>query len=293
VPDVEYIERIVLPTDVAVGSNSDIEEQTDADFVVDGMHWRVIEDEPGDAHLHVDEDNMSREVLDSEVAGRLIDCIEKIDKRWRAVGANGGFYGTSRSSHFRREAEKNLRSESVKGDRKISTFYSKVSKDQNEASLSLSEEIATCSLLLKKECRKELPVHKYDIVQAVEQLKPLVMNSRSSSAQCNSSKPWEINRARAVFKYYTLLLEDIGKMAASAETALAFFPLKGHGSTAEVRTAMASKTCYKARSVREWGEEYLVTGEFPEFKQGEHAKTFCVLSNQMNKAELTSAQLVG
>jgi hypothetical protein len=96
-----------------------------------------------------------------------------------------------------REAEKNLRTESVKGDRKISTFYSKV----NEASLSLSEEIATCSLLLKKECRKELPEYKYDIVQAVEQLKPLVMNSRSSSAQCNSSKPWEINRARAVFKY--------------------------------------------------------------------------------------------
>jgi hypothetical protein len=119
-------------------------------------------------------------------------------------------------------------------------------------------------------------------------LKPLVMNSRSSSAQCNSSKPWEINRARAAFMYYPLLLEDIGKMAASAETALAFFPLKGHGSTAEVRTATASKTCYKARSVRERGEEYLVTGEFPEFKRGEHAKTFCVLSKEMNKAELTS-----
>jgi hypothetical protein len=50
VPDVEFIERIVLPTDVAVGSNSDIEEQPDADFVVDGMHWRVIEDEPVDPH---------------------------------------------------------------------------------------------------------------------------------------------------------------------------------------------------------------------------------------------------
>jgi hypothetical protein len=127
VPDVEYIERIVLPTDVAVANDSDIEEQKDTDFVVDGIVWRVIEDEPGDSHLHVDEDNMYREVLDSEVAGRLRACIEKIDKRWRAVGANGGFYGTSRSSHFRREAEKNLRSKSVKGER-LAHFTQKLVK---------------------------------------------------------------------------------------------------------------------------------------------------------------------
>jgi hypothetical protein len=146
----------ILPTDVAVANDSDIEEQKDTDFVVDGIDWRVIEDEPGDPHLHVDEDNMYREVLDSEVAGRLRACIEKIDKRWRAVGANGGFYGTSRSSHIRREAENNLRSKSVKGDRKISTFYSKVSKDQNEASLSLSEEIAKCSSLLKKRVQERV-----------------------------------------------------------------------------------------------------------------------------------------
>ena len=220
-------------------------------------------------------------VNDGNVDENLRECIEKLEKRWRAVGENFGFHGTSR--------ERSLLCRAVKDVRRMSTFYSKVSKVQDV--VSLSEEITTCSLLLKKESMIESPVYKCNILESMEQLKPLVANSRASSAPCNAKKPWEISRARAVLKYYTLLLEDVGKLAGVgflSETALAFYPMKGREISAVVRSAESAKTCYKARSAREWGEEYLITGEFPEFKQGEHAKTFSIIDNEMNRAELTS-----
>ena len=283
---IERFESIQLPPFECITHSSDNEEETDADYVIDGVHWRVLAEEPGDSLHQEDEDRMNRELLHENVAGNLIDCIEKLEKRWRAVGENFGFHGTSRSSFYRREKERNDLCGVVKDVRRMSTFFSKVCKVQD--GVSLSEEIATCSLLRKKEPKIESPVYKYSVLEAMEQLKPLVANSRASSAPCNAKKPWEINRARAVFKYFTLLLEDVGKIAASAETALAFYPMKGSGLSAVVRSVEQAKTCYKARSVREWAEEYLITGEFPEFKQGEHAKTFSIINNEMNRAELTS-----
>lgn len=276
-PDVEFLDN--TPSTAAVP-----DEEADSAFFIDGIHWRILPEEPSDSQQHDDEDKMNINLQDDEVALRM---TESIDAKWRAVGDNFGYHGTSRSSFYRKAAETALRCESVEGDRKISSFYHKVEKAV-VTERTLTEEIATCSSLLKKECKREAPIHKYSVIEAMERLKPLVMNSRASSSTCNQSKPWEVNRARAVFKYFTLLLEDKGKLAASAETALAFYPLKGHGSTAVVRSADESKTCYKARSVREWGEEYLVTGEFPEFKQGEHSKTFSIINNEMNRAELTA-----
>ena len=284
------VESIQLPPVQYITHSSDDEEEKDADYVIDGVRWRVLAEEPCDSLHQEDEDRMNHEILHENVAGNLRECIEKLEKRWRAVGDNFGFHGTSRSTFYRKEKEKekekNLLCGVVKDVRRMSTFYPKVSKVQDV--VSLSEEIATCSLLLKKESKIESPVYKYSVLEAMEQLKPLVASSRASSAQYNAKKPWEINRARAVFKYFTLLQEDVGKFAASAETALAFYPMKGSGLSAVVRSAEQAKTCYKARSVREWGEEYLITGECPEFKQGEHSKTFSIINNEMNRVELTS-----
>jgi hypothetical protein len=283
---IKRVDSIALSLVEYITHGSDDEEETEADYVIDGINWRVLAEEPNDSLDQEDEDRMNRELLHENVAGNLREFIEKLEKRWRAVGENFGFHGTSRATYYRREKEKNHLCGVVKDVRKMSTFFSKVRKVQD--GVSLYEEIATCGLLRKKELKIESPVYMYSVPEAIEQLKPLVANSRASSAPCNAKKPWEINRARAVFKYFTLLLEDVGKLAASAETALAFYPMKGSGLSALVRSAEQAKTCYKARSVREWGEEYLITGEFPEFKQGEHAKTFSIINNEMNRAELTS-----
>ena len=153
---IERFESIQLPPFEYITHSSDDEEETDADYVIDGVHWRVLAEEPGDSLHQEDEDRMNRELLHENVTGNLIESIEKLEKRWRAVGENFGFHGTSRSSFYRREKEKSLLCEVVKDVRRMSTFYSKVSKVQD--GLSLSKEIATCSLLRKKELKIESPV---------------------------------------------------------------------------------------------------------------------------------------
>ena len=252
-PDVEFLDNISSDA-ASIMDDSNEDEEIDSSFFIDGIHWRILPDEPCDSQHNDDEDRMNIDLQDDQIALRL---KESIKVKWRAVGDNFGYHGTSRSSFYRIAAETALRCGSVEGDRKISSFYQRVEKAL-VAEVTLREEIATCSSLLKKEGKRDVPIYKYSVIQAIDRLKPLVANSRVSSASCNLSKPWEINRARAVFMYYTLLLEDKGKLAASAETALAFYPLKGHGSSAVVRSAEESKTCYKARSKREWDEEYLV-----------------------------------
>ena len=198
---IERVESVKPPPFECFARSSDDEEEADADYVIDGIHRRVLAEESGDSLHQEDEDRMKRELLHENVAGNLREYIEKLEKRWRAVGDNFGFHGTSRLIFYRREKEKSLLCRVVKDVRRMSTFYSKVSKVQD--GVSLSEEIATCSLLRKKELKIEPPVYKYSVLEAMEQLKPFVANSRASSASCNEKKPWEINRARAVFKYYT------------------------------------------------------------------------------------------
>ena len=115
--------------------------------------------------------------------------------------------------------------------------------------------------------------------EAMTALLPLVSNSRATSSVCNSLKPWEVNRARADFKYFSLLGEGKLKMTASALTTSFLYPVKKNKEVMSVEEAAWS---YKARSVRKWGEEYLLTGEFPQYHQGKHVKIFSVFNNEMN-----------
>lgn len=56
VPDLEFLERIQLPLAVAATYDSDIEDESDAAFVIDRVHWRLMIEEPIDSQLYEDED---------------------------------------------------------------------------------------------------------------------------------------------------------------------------------------------------------------------------------------------
>lgn len=109
-PDVEFLDN--TPSTAAVP-----DEEADSAFFIDGIHWRILPEEPSDSQQHDDEDKMNINLQDDEVALRL---TESIDAKWRAVGDNFGYHGTSRSSFYRKAAETALRCGSVEGDRKIS-----------------------------------------------------------------------------------------------------------------------------------------------------------------------------
>ena len=107
-PTIERVESIQLPPVQYITHSSDDEEERDADYVIDGVRWRVLAEETCDSLHQEDEDRMNHEILHENVARNLRGCIEKLEKRWRAVGDNFGFHGTSRSTFYRKEKEKNL-----------------------------------------------------------------------------------------------------------------------------------------------------------------------------------------
>ena len=75
---IERFESIQLPPFEYITHSSDDEEETDADYVIDGVHWRVLAEEPGDSLHQEDEDRMNHEILHENVAGNLRECIEKL-----------------------------------------------------------------------------------------------------------------------------------------------------------------------------------------------------------------------
>ena len=63
-----------------------------------------------------------------------------------------------------------------------SSFYQRVKKSA-VSEVTLREEIATCSSLLKKKSKRDARIYKYSVIQAIERLKPLVGNSNWGDVQ--------------------------------------------------------------------------------------------------------------
>lgn len=267
-----------VPGELVTDSLVDIEVDFESNFEVDGVVWSMIADcDDDDDNNDTAEMILLNDMSSTEVSGHLEGSIEMtVEKRWRAFGDNFNIYGhgTSKSTYYRKRSEKLLMQKSHKKGKTIDSFYKHVENKR----ISIEEEIDKCHEILG-----ELPPNKHLMTEdeAMTALLPLVSNSRASSSVCNSLKPWEINRARAVFKYFSLLGEGVKRMDASAITTSFLYPIKRNNEVMSVEEAITS---YKARSIRNWGEEYLLTGEFPQYSQGKHVKTFSVFNNEMNQA---------
>ena len=107
-PTIKRFESIQLPPVQFITHSSDDEEERDEDYVIDGVRWRVLAEEPCDSLHQEDEDRMNHEILHENVAENLRECSEKLKNTCRAVGDNFNFHGTSRTTFYRKEKDQNL-----------------------------------------------------------------------------------------------------------------------------------------------------------------------------------------
>ena len=87
---------------------------------------------------------------------------------------------------------------------------------------------------------------------------------------------WEKMRAIAVVECLKMRFSNIGKMVASAKCTINVYK---NGGTKN----------YKARSVRFWADQLLLTGSFPEYKQGQNIKTNSIVTVEATQIGLSSA----
>jgi hypothetical protein len=96
--------------------------------------------------------------------------------------------------------------------------------------------------------------------------------------------PWEIRKARAVYKYYSLLIDGVNKIVVGLSP---FF----HPHSTKKKTTMVladANKSYKARSIRQWADQYLETGELQKYKQGQDVKTFSLFIDETNRKMIQS-----
>jgi hypothetical protein len=77
---IKPVESIALSLVEYITHGGDDEEEAEADYVIDGINWRVLAEEPNDSLDQEDEDRMNRELLHENVAGNLREFIEKLEK---------------------------------------------------------------------------------------------------------------------------------------------------------------------------------------------------------------------
>jgi hypothetical protein len=69
------------------------------------------------------------------------------------------------------------------------------------------EESDLCQFILGEVASKHHIRQKYSVEEAMASLRPLVTDSRDRTNASNLLLPWEITKARAVYKYYSLLID--------------------------------------------------------------------------------------
>lgn len=262
------------------------ESEFDGSIQIDESIWTVLpacedgfdEEEQNDAELDHD-------LNDSEIASTLLASIEETEKRWRATGANFGRRdcGTSRTTFFRRNQKKAAALLEVRVLPKINTLFTVQPPDRV---YDTDEEIEQCQVILGEVAPSGEVQRHFSIQEALEDLRPLVIDSRAVSSVSNKLLPWEITRARAVYKYFLLLAEGVSKMESSGNVAYFFYP---HATSKKTLMTMADASkSYKARTIRLWADQYLDTGVFQKYRQGQHVKTFSVINDETNKKVIQS-----
>ena len=78
-----------------------------------------------------------------------------------------------------------------------------------------------------------------------------------------------------------LLIDGMNKMDSSGVVAFYFYSHATKQKTAMI--ASEANKSYKARSIRQWADDYLETGFFQQYKQGQHIKTFSAFNDETNK----------
>ena len=75
-PADEFLDYTPSTAAVPEAYDSDVDEEADSAFFIDGIHWRILPEEPSDSQQYDDEDKMNVNLQDDKVALRLTESID-------------------------------------------------------------------------------------------------------------------------------------------------------------------------------------------------------------------------
>ena len=203
--------------------------------------------------------------------GKIIIEAEKKFLKWKAIGdaSNRRGFGNSRASYYRAlQQNENLKSKAM-GSKDIRDFFIE-EEDTND-------EMAHPLIDRQSNKRGKVASSALSMEEALEIALSLAKVTRNKKQEAKSGiMAWEKMRAIAVVEYLKMRLSNIGKMVASAKCTINVYK---NGGTKN----------YKARSVRFWADQLLLTGSFPEYKQGQNIKTNSIVTVEATQIGLSSA----
>lgn len=284
--EVSFLGESSVSEDIVLPIDDEIESDSGERIHVDDSVWRFLPDCDDGLHDDNPEDiELDCDLNDIDISANLLTSIEDTEKRWRLRGHNCDRRdcGTSRSTYFRKKGKKE---EEELEDRHLPKIGSFFSAQPRRLVYDTDEESDLCQFILGEVASKHGIRQKYSVREAMESLRPLVTDSRDRTQASNLLLPWEITKARAVYKYYSLLIDGLNKMDSSGTVAFFFYQHSTKKKTAMVLSD-ANKS-YKARSIRQWADQYLEMGEFQKYKQGQHVKTFSVFNDETNRKMIHS-----
>ena len=212
------------PSDRCQEIDIDCDSDSDVGIRIDGNVWRYLPDcADGFDDDSQDDIELQCDLNNSDISVSLLTSIEETEKRWRSTGHNCGRRdcGTSRSTFYRKKEKK---AEDKMEDRHLPKIGSFFKAQPRRPVYDTDEESNYCQFILGEVASKTTVRKKYDVEEAMQSLRPLITDSRDATNASNLLLPWEITRARAVYKYYCLLINGTNKMGSSGTVVLFFYP---------------------------------------------------------------------
>ena len=250
--------------------------------------WHLLHEFPDDAEGEdggndvFDEDHFDdickANALLSEQCEAVFSAEDSFSK-WRSNGSTSNLRGrgNSRTTYYRNKQKEAVTKKKAKGTADIRGFYlQSVSLQIEEESEDDTEDE------MRNECDNdntdvEATENIHSIESAMESMLPLINISRNKRVEAKKdTAAWEYQRILALYRYLQLRMSGFGKMEASGESAKLYYLKTG-------------SECYKARSIRQWTQQYLLSGNFVEYKQGNHHKTSAIIMNEVVQSKFREA----
>lgn len=250
--------------------NNTINDKEDNEECIEQMenHWTDLSDDEYESGIEEcdSDDDLNSFAIFEKLTTRLEDAIH----RWNPVGSNCN-RGTSRSTFFSRKKAQNDLKVSAERSSKITSFFQKLQEhDDSEDSEDFTEdEMNEPKTSGKSSPMKNIREANLTIQEAIEQLQGDSFKADRSIAKNKKRNilPWQTLQARAVALYLRQIQENVSKMKASSYVANIIYDKSG-------------KWSYKARCIRDWAEAFLMDGKFKSYKQGQHRKTYSIITDE-------------
>ena len=231
--------------------------------------WIELEDQ-----VDADEDQFLEDLDDIYDEKEVVVLERKVaeeEHRWRAKGNNSGVRnsGTSRSTFYRKEANKVELRKAAEKSQKLTSFFSPVDADLKDPD---TVDDNMYSMPGRPSMSHEKCTDKYSDMEAIEQLNTkfaIISKNKHTNAK-NTLDKWDYLAAISICSYLQLVRSEgeRSKMASSRLVASTMFQKSRTGDS------------YKARCIRSWAAVFKATGELPSYRQGKHIKTPTIITDE-------------